>query len=534
MGYSEAVVGPKARFLRIRRENKMLDASRRLIDNTLIINAHMEELRQHAIRNHEAYTFDDVLLRPNLSDVFPDQVDLTTRFTRNYNIPNVLVAAAMDTVMNARVGTALAKKGCVGVMHRGLPAEEQAEQVAQVRLASGFVPKPKVQSENSAVGNLLDRIEMRTHEGKNVFHTFPIVNEHGQVVGLVTGRDLRRYRNQRGRLLKEIMIPRKGLVIERPGLEAAEAYRILKDQDKSVLMLLDAAFMLHGMYLFDELQLAFEESNAGHSVDRENRLLIAAAIGVGEHELARGELLVSKGAKVLVIDTAHGHSMGVINQIKACKERFPDIDIVAGNIATDEAAEDLCIAGADALKVGIGPGSICTTRVVAGVGVPQLTAIMEVVHVARKFGVPVIGDGGAKNSGDINKGLGAGCDTYMVGGLLSGTDESPGGIEIDKLGRKVKQYRGMGSAGAMQDSSASLERYRQAKTAFVPEGVEGEVPYKGPIAGVVDELTGGVKSGLGYVGARNIAEMHTKARFRRMTGSGLRESHVHDVTVRSA
>ncbi len=466
----------------------------------------------------DGITFDDVLLIPVRSDVLPSTVSTRARFSRNVTLDIPLVSAAMDTVTESRLAIALARQGGLGVIHKNLRVTEQVREVDQVkRSANGVITDPITFSPDATVGAAL--AIMREHNISGL----PIV-EGGRVVGIVTSRDLRFQRAPETRL-SEVMT--RHLVIAKPGTTLDQAREILSENKIEKLLLLDDAGRLHGLITMKDIKGLTEYPGAAR--DERGRLRVGAAIGVKDDE--RAAELVKAGVDVLVIDTAHGHSRNVLDAIRRAKRDFK-VDVVAGNIATAEAARDLIEAGADAVKVGIGPGSICTTRVVAGVGVPQITAILDCASVARPAGVPIIADGGVRHSGDLVKALGAGASCVMIGGLLAGTEESPGEVVL-KSGRSYKQVRGMGSLGAMAQGSA--DRYRQSdvgtRDKFVPEGVEGIVPFKGPLAALVYQLVGGVRAGLGYLGSRDLDELYEKARFIRISAASLTESHPHDLEI---
>lgn len=475
-------------------------------------------------------TTDDTLLEPGKSDVIPADVNLSTRITPAITSVNPIMCAAMDTVSDATMAIRMAQLGCSAVLHRQFGVEWQIEQLKQVKLAtSGFIPKPKFAYDDETVAELWARIERRELQRKNVFHTFPIKCRKERVVGLVTRKDLRRYRNKQHMRLGEIMTPLDKLEIASPGTSFNEAYERLTAIDKSVLMILSDSGELQGMYHYDSMQDLIEGSKTGKNVDSSGRYILGAAVGTGAGEFENAITLIDEGIDFIVADSAHGHSQAIGTLVSRVHEARPHAQIVAGNIATEEAAEYLCDVGASALKIGIGPGSICTTRIVAGVGVPQMTASWRVAKVAKRRGVVSIADGGIRTSGDITKLLALGIDIVMVGSLVAGTDETPGEIIVYQ-GKQYKVYRGMGSATAMQ-FRASQDRYLQDATKFVPEGVEGRVPYRGPVGGIIHMATGGIRSGFGYVGAADINELHAKAKLIRQTTNGLRESHPHDVIL---
>ncbi len=470
-----------------------------------------------------ALTFDDVLLVPAHSQVLPRDVDLRTQLTRRITLNIPLVSAAMDTVTEARLAIALAQEGGIGIIHKNLPAKQQAAEVAKVkRFESGVLRDPVTIPPSLTVGEVLALTKQLGISG------LPVVDE-GRVVGIVTHRDLR-FETRFEVPVARIMTPRQRLVFVREGASLEEAKRLMHEHRLERVLILGANDELKGLITVKDIQKSTEHPNA--CKDEEGRLRVGAAIGVGAGTEERAELLVEAGVDVLVVDTAHGHSQGVLERVRWVKRHFPQVEVIGGNIATAEAAKALMDVGADAVKVGIGPGSICTTRIVAGVGVPQITAVSDVAEALADTDVPLIADGGIRYSGDIAKALAAGAHSVMLGGLFAGTEEAPGETVLYQ-GRSYKAYRGMGSLGAMQAGAA--DRYFQDNTAnvdkFVPEGIEGRVPYKGPVAAVIHQLIGGVRSAMGYLGCRTIAELHAKAEFVQITSAGIRESHVHDVQI---
>ncbi len=472
----------------------------------------------------EALTFDDVLLEPAASRVLPAAADTKTRFTRSIELGIPLVSAAMDTVSEAPMAVALAQAGGMGTIHKNITPAAQADEVHKVkRFEAGMVVDPVTIRPDQTLAEALAIKEEMGISGIPV-----VARENGRLVGILTNRDVR-FATDPMQPVEELMT-RERLVTVGEGDGMEEARRLLHQHRIEKLRVVDDAYHCVGLITVKDIEKARIHPHA--CKDDQGRLRVAAATGVGEDGLARAEALIEAGADVIVIDTAHGHSAGVIAQVERVRRLSNLTQIVAGNIATGEAAEALIAAGADAVKVGIGPGSICTTRVVAGVGMPQFTAIRDVVAVARKAGVPVIADGGIKYSGDIAKAIAAGADCAMIGSLFAGTDESPGEVFLYQ-GRSYKAYRGMGSLGALARGSA--DRYFQEEVAdalkLVPEGVEGRVPYKGPVTNVIHQLVGGLRSSMGYTGHRTLREMQRGCTFRRITGAGLRESHVHDVTV---
>ncbi len=473
-------------------------------------------------------TFDDVLLVPQYSEVLPGEVDTRTRLARDIALNIPLLSAAMDTVTETDLAIAMAQNGGIGIIHRNNAIDEQAEMVRQVKkFEAGMVVNPVTVHPDQTLAEALEL--MRRHRISGI----PVVaREPGagpkKLLGILTHRDVRFATDER-QPVSELMT-KEGLVTVKPGVTSEEAKRLFHQHRIEKLLVVDEDFRCIGLITVKDMEKAVAYPNAAK--DFHGRLRVGAAVNVGDAGLKRAEALAEAEADVIVVDTAHGHSKRVIETVRRMRAALPDVAIIAGNIATAEAAEALIAAGADAVKVGIGPGSICTTRVVAGVGVPQLSAVMEVAKVAHAKGVPVIADGGIRTSGDIAKAIAAGADACMVGSLLAGTAEAPGEVFLYQ-GRSYKAYRGMGSVGAMARGSA--DRYFQEdikdSLKLVPEGVEGQVPYKGPVANVLHQLIGGLRAGMGYVGARTIPEMQQKARFVRITNSGLKESHVHDVVI---
>ena len=480
-------------------------------------------LSGHAIE--EAYTFDDVLLVPQASHVLPATVQTTSRFTRNISLNIPVVSAAMDTVTESGTAIALAQEGGIGVIHKNLTPEQQADEVRKVkRYEAGVVQDPLTAKEDMTLE------EVRQLARIHGFSGFPVLDHDGKLSGIITNRDIRFEQDSRKRV-SDMMTPRDKLITITSGTSIQQCKKLFREHRIEKLPMIDGKGGLCGMMTVRDIEKASEHPNAVR--DDLGRLLVAAAVGVGEKEMGRFEALCEAGVDAVVVDTAHGHSQGVIQQIKDLKKQYgDDVQIIGGNIATAEATKDLIDAGADAVKVGIGPGSICTTRMVAGVGVPQLSAIMACANMAVGAGVPVIGDGGIKFSGDFAKAIAAGASTCMFGSMFAGTDEAPG-EKILFQGRTYKAYRGMGSIGAM--ALGSKDRYFQGDVdeamKLVPEGIEGRVAYKGPIGDTLHQLVGGLRAAMGYVGAATIEDMHQKAKFVRITGAGLRESHVHDVTI---
>ena len=474
----------------------------------------------------KALTFDDVLLVPAYSEVLPKDVSLSTQFTRNITLNLPLVSAAMDTVTEARLAIAIAQEGGIGVIHKNMTAQEQAAEVAKVkRHESGVVADPVVITPDFTVLQVLQLSQERGISG------FPVV-EGGKVVGIVTNRDIR-FETRYDVKVREIMTPRERLITVHEGTSPAEAKALLNKHKLERLLVVNDAFELKGLITVKDINKQTNFPNAAR--DAAGRLRVAAAVGVGAGTEERVEVQAKGGVVAIVVDTAHGHSKGVIDRVRWVKQNYPQIDVIGGNIATGAAALALVEAGADAVKVGIGPGSICTTRIVAGVGVPQIMAISNVADALKGTGVPLIGDGGIRFSGDIAKALAAGASTIMMGGMFAGTEEAPGEVILYQ-GRSYKSYRGMGSIGAMQQGSA--DRYFQESSTgnpnadkLVPEGIEGRVPYKGSMVSIVYQMAGGVRASMGYCGCATIKEMNEKAEFVEITAAGIRESHVHDVQI---
>lgn len=471
----------------------------------------------------KALTFDDVLLVPAYSNVLPRDVSLATRFTREISLNIPLISAAMDTVTEARLAIALAQEGGVGIVHKNMTAAAQAAQVARVkRFESGVVKDPITISPEMTVRDVL--VLTRQHKISGL----PVV-DNGLVVGIITNRDLR-FETNLDQPIRNIMTPRDRLITVKEGASREEAMTLMHKYRLERVLVINDDFELRGLITVKDIQKSTEHPLA--CKDSQGRLRVGAAVGVGEGTEERVTLLAEAGVDVIIVDTAHGHSQGVLSRVKWVKDNFPQVQVVGGNIATASAALALADHGADAVKVGIGPGSICTTRIVAGVGVPQITAIANVVQALKGSGVPIIADGGIRYSGDIAKAIAAGADCVMLGGLFAGTEEAPGEIELFQ-GRSYKSYRGMGSLGAMQQGSK--DRYFQDTEAnadkLVPEGIEGRVPYKGSVLSVIHQLIGGVRSSMGYLGCSSIAEVHAKAEFVEISAAGIRESHVHDVQI---
>ncbi len=476
----------------------------------------------------EAFTFDDVLLKPGLSEILPSEADVRSRVTRAIPLNIPVMASAMDTVTEARMAIAMAQAGGIGVIHRNFDIDVQAAQVRQVKkFESGMVVDPLTISPDATLADA--RQLMKDHGISGI----PVVtgerpDRPGKLVGILTNRDVR-FATDPQQQVSELMTKDK-LVTVREGVTQAEAKRLLHQHRIEKLLVVDAEYRCVGLITVKDIEKAVAHPLA--CKDEQGRLRVAAATTVGESGFERTEKLIDAGVDIVVVDTAHGHSSRVLEAVNRIKRLSNAVQVIAGNVATAEGARALIGSGADSIKVGIGPGSICTTRIVAGVGVPQLTAIMDTVDAARKADIPVIADGGIKYSGDLAKALAAGADVVMVGSLLAGTDETPGEVFLWQ-GRSYKAYRGMGSVGAMARGSADRYFQQDIKDALklVPEGIEGQVPYKGPAGNVLHQLVGGLRAAMGYVGARSLDEFHQKAEFVRITGAGLRESHVHDVTI---
>ncbi|MEO5670709.1 MAG: IMP dehydrogenase [Ramlibacter sp.] len=475
----------------------------------------------------KALTFDDVLLVPAFSQVLPKDTSLATRLSRNITLNLPLVSAAMDTVTEARLAIAIAQEGGIGIVHKNLTPKQQAAEVARVkRYESGVLRDPVVITPNHTVRQV---IEM---QGQLGISGFPVI-DGGKVVGIVTGRDLR-FETRYDAPVSQIMTPRDKLITVREGTTPEEAKALLNKYKLERLLVINDEFELKGLITVKDITKQTSFPNAAR--DSAGRLRVGAAVGVGEGTEERVEALVKAGVDAIVVDTAHGHSKGVIDRVRWVKQNYPDIDVIGGNIATGTAARALVEAGADAVKVGIGPGSICTTRIVTGVGVPQIFAIEQVANAIKGSGVPLIGDGGVRFSGDLAKAIAAGADSVMMGGAFAGTEEAPGETILYQ-GRTYKSYRGMGSLGAMQQGSA--DRYFQEDNAgnspntakLVPEGIEGQVPYKGSVVGVIFQMAGGLRASMHYCGCATIDDMHSKAEFVEISSAGMRESHVHDVQI---
>ena len=468
-------------------------------------------------------TFDDVLLLPAQTAVLPRDVDVRTQLSRTIAMNIPLVSAAMDTVTQADTAISMAREGGIGIIHRNMSIERQATEVDKVKKSeSGMIVDPVTMRPHQKISEVLDVMQRYRISG------VPIVGDGKKLVGIVTNRDLR-FETNLDQEVSEVMT-KENLVTALEGITLEESKILLHENRIEKLLVVNEKGELRGLITIKDIMKIKKYPNA--CKDRLGRLRVGAAVGVGPDRDARVEALVKAGVDVIAVDSAHGHAEAVIESVRDIKKRFPDMDLIAGNVATAAGARDLCRAGADAVKVGVGPGSICTTRVVAGVGVPQISAVMECAKVAREFGVPIVADGGIKYSGDIVKALAAGANSVMIGSLFAGTDESPGETILYQ-GRTYQVYRGMGSLGAMKDGAR--DRYFQGDieedVKLVPEGIEGRVPYKGPLAQSVYQLVGGLRAGMGYVGCIKLDELREKARFIRITSAGLRESHVHDVII---
>jgi len=471
----------------------------------------------------EGLTFDDLLLVPGYSEVLPYMVNVASRFSRNITLNTPIITAAMDTVTEYQMSIAIAREGGIGVIHKNMSIEEQARQVRSVKRAeNAMISDPITINDQATVGDALNLMK------ENHIGGIPVVDKHQILKGIVTNRDLR-FQNNPSKPIREVMTS-ENLITTSQNINHEEAKEILQRYRIEKLPVVDKDYKLVGLITYKDITKAADSPNS--CKDEQGRLRVAAAVSIAANTLDRMDALVSANVDAMVIDTAHGHSKGVIDMLKIARKRYPNIDIVVGNIATGEAAKELVKYGADAVKVGIGPGSICTTRIIAGVGVPQVSAIFDVAQALKDTGVPLIADGGIRFSGDIVKAIAAGADSIMAGGLFAGTDESPGETIIYN-GRKYKSYRGMGSIEAMQ--MGSKDRYFQDMEddikKLVPEGISGRVPFKGTVGEVIYQLIGGLRSGMGYCGCKDIDEMHRNARFVKITHSGMIEGHPHDVTI---
>ena len=472
----------------------------------------------------EGLTFDDVLLVPARSRILPSQVDTRTRLTRSINLNIPLVSAAMDTVTESRLAIAMAQMGGIGIIHRNMPVEAQAAEVDKVkRSESGMIVDPITMRPDQKISEALDVMARFRISG------VPVVDESGKLVGILTNRDLR-FETRVDLPISERMT-KKNLITVPQGTTLEDAKKILHEHRIEKLLVVDRDYRLKGLITVKDIQKVIKYPAA--CKDELGRLRVGAAVGAGKDSEERARALAEAHCDLLVVDTAHGHSEGVMETIARLREAFPQVQLVAGNVGTEEGAQALIDRGVDAVKVGVGPGSICTTRIVTGAGVPQLTAIAESARASEKAGVPLIADGGIKYSGDITKALAAGATSVMIGSLFAGTEESPGETVLYQ-GRTFKEYRGMGSLGAMKEKEGSRDRYFQDEydeRKLVPEGIEGRVPYKGPITALIAQLVGGLRAGMGYCGCSDVATLRREARFIRITQAGLRESHVHDVII---
>ena len=473
----------------------------------------------------KALTFDDVLLVPAYSAVLPRDTSLVTQLTREITINIPLVSAAMDTVTEGRLAIAMASEGGIGIIHKNLKPAEQAKEVAKVkRFESGVLRDPITISPEMTVRQV---IALSREHG---FSGFPVL-QGKTVVGIITNRDLR-FEEDLDATVKAKMTPRERLITVKEGASLEDAKRLMSKHRLERVLVVNDAFELRGLVTVKDILKATEHPNAAK--DSEGKLRVGAAVGVGPESDERVELLVKAGVDVIVVDTAHGHSQGVLDRVKWVKQNYPQVQVIGGNIATGDAAKALADHGADGVKVGIGPGSICTTRIVAGVGVPQITAVVNVANALKGTGIPLIADGGVRYSGDVAKALAAGANSVMMGGMFAGTEEAPGEVFLYQ-GRSYKSYRGMGSLGAMADGAA--DRYFQEDISaanaekLVPEGIEGQVPYKGSVLGILHQLSGGIRSSMGYCGCTTITQLHERASFVEITSAGVRESHVHDVKI---
>ncbi len=471
-----------------------------------------------------ALTFDDLLLVPAASEVLPNEVNLETRLTDSISLKTPLLSSAMDTVTEHRAAIAMAREGGIGIIHKNMTIDQQVTEVERVKKSeSGMIIDPITVTQNQSVAEVQEIMSTYKISG------LPVLND-GKLAGIVTNRDLR-FVSDDGLRVADVMTSKK-LVTAKVGINLEHSKALLHEHRIEKLLVVDDNGSLKGLITIKDLEKIKKYPLAAK--DKFGRLLVGAALGVGPNIVSQAEKLIKAGIDVVVIDSAHGHSKGVMDAVATVKAAFPDLSIIAGNVATGEGTEDLIKAGANGVKVGIGPGSICTTRVVAGVGVPQMTALQKCVQVANKYNIPIIADGGIKHSGDLAKAIGAGASTIMLGSLFAGTDETPGETFLYQ-GRTYKGYRGMGSIGAMGQSEGSSDRYFQSEVTssskLVPEGIEGKVPYRGPIFTVIYQLLGGLRSGMGYVGAATIPELQQKATFVRISAAGLKESHVHDVII---
>jgi len=474
--------------------------------------------------DHEALTFDDVLLLPAHSTVLPKEVSLKTKLTRGIELNIPLISAAMDTVTESRLAIALAQEGGIGIVHKNMTIEQQAANVLTVKkFESGVIKEPITVSPETSIRHVMELTRSNNISG------VPVVDK-GQLVGIVTSRDLR-FETHFDAPVSNIMTKKDNLVTVKEGADKDEVLALLHKHRIEKVLVVNDSFELRGLITVKDIQKSTDYPNA--CKDELGRLRVGAAVGTGADTPDRVAALVEAGVDVIIVDTAHGHSEGVLSRVRWMKENYPDLQVIGGNIATKDAALALKEAGADGVKVGIGPGSICTTRIVSGVGVPQISAVANVAEALKGSGIPLIADGGIRFSGDMAKALSAGAYSVMVGGMFAGTEEAPGEVELYQ-GRSYKSYRGMGSLGAMAQSQGSSDRYFQDASdveKLVPEGIEGRVPYKGSVLNIIHQMLGGVRASMGYTGCASMQEMRTKPQFVRVTSSGMRESHVHDVTI---
>ena len=472
----------------------------------------------------EALTFDDVLLVPNYSEVLPREVSLQTQLTRSITLNIPLLSAAMDTVTESRLAIAMAQEGGIGIIHKNMSAEMQAKNVRHVKkYESGVIKEPLTVGPYTSIKEVMELTSEKKISG------VPVV-DGDELVGIVTSRDMR-FEKKPDDPVRNIMTRKENLVTVRESASKDEVQELLHQHRIEKVLVVNDKFQLVGLITVKDMQKASEFPNA--CLDSSERLRVGAAVGVGDASMARVEQLVAVGVDVIIVDTAHGHSKGVLDMVRNIKSTFKDTQVIGGNIATGDAALALADAGADAVKVGIGPGSICTTRVVSGVGMPQISAVMHVADALKQKGIPLISDGGIRYSGDIAKALAAGANSVMMGGLFAGTEEAPGEVELYQ-GRSYKSYRGMGSLGAMSQQHGSSDRYFQENDEIeklVPEGIEGRVPYKGALAQIIHQLNGGIRAAMGYTGCASLKELRDAATFVRLTSAGFKESHVHDVTI---
>ncbi|MGQ0587763.1 MAG: IMP dehydrogenase [Gammaproteobacteria bacterium] len=474
---------------------------------------------------HESLTFDDVLLQPAFSDVLPRQVELKTRLTRAIALNIPILSAAMDTVTQSKLAIALAQEGGLGIVHKNMTAEQQAIEVRAVKkYESGVITEPVVVAPDLSIGEVLKLTRANRISG------VPVVQK-GELVGIVTSRDLR-FERRFDKPVSMAMTPKRRLVTVKEGASRDEVIAKLHEHRIEKVLVVNDKFQLRGLITVKDIQKSSDYPLA--CKDDEGRLRVGAAVGTGPETEARLAALVAEDVDVIVVDTAHGHSRGVLDRVAWIKKKYPKLQLIGGNVATAEGAQALVDAGADAVKVGIGPGSICTTRVIAGVGVPQISAVMAAAEGLKRSKVPLISDGGIRYSGDVAKAIAAGANAVMIGSMFAGTEESPGEVELYQ-GRSYKSYRGMGSLGAMSQAQGSKDRYFQDTTSevekLVPEGIEGRVPYKGPLAAIVTQLVGGLRACMGYTGCKSIDELRSKPRFVKITAAGIKESHVHDVSI---